>query len=72
MNTDIPKLKPVTIDMRKSGYEDLYQYVKSYAEANCNGKMASAILDIIRDHQQSNIVRPNIMVVQGDRIISKA
>jgi hypothetical protein len=57
--------------MRKSGYEDLYEYVKSYAEANCNGKMASAILDIIRDHQQSNIARPSIMVVQGDRIISK-
>lgn len=66
------KIKPVTIDMRKSGYEDLYEYVKQYSETHCRGKMASAILDIIRDHQQSKFDRSNIIVVQGDRIISKA
>lgn len=65
------KLKPVTVDFRKSGYEDLYDYIENYAEKNCNGKMASAILDIIRDHQQSKISRSDILVVQGDRIIAK-
>lgn len=64
-------IKPVTIDMRKSGYEDLFDYVKNYSQNNCGGKMASAILDIIRDHQQSNLDRSNILIVQGDRIISK-
>jgi hypothetical protein len=65
------KLKPVTVDFRKSGYEDLYDYVEKYAEQNCNGRMASAILDIIRDHHQNNIPRSSIFVVQGDRIIAK-
>jgi len=58
--------------MRKSGYEDLYEYVKQYSQDHCGGKMATAILNIIRDHQQSDIVRSNIFVIQGDRIISKA
>lgn len=64
-------IKPVTIDFRKSGYEDLYQYIKEYSDKHCHGKMAAGVLDIIRDHQQAGVSRSDIFVVQGNRIIAK-
>ena len=65
------KLKPITVDTRKAGYEDLYEYITEYANKNCKGKLAAAVLEMVRDHQQSKVDRKNIMIVQGDRIIGK-
>ena len=64
-------IKPITIDLRKNGYEDLYDYVLQYANKNNRGKISSAVIDIIRDHEQKQMEK-NIIVVQGDRVLAKA
>lgn len=64
-------IKPITIDLRKNGYEDLYEYVLQYATKNNRGKISSAVIDIIRDHEQKQMEK-NIIVVQGDRVLAKA
>jgi metal-responsive CopG/Arc/MetJ family transcriptional regulator len=64
-------IKPITIDLRKNGYEDLYNYVLEYAKKNNRGKISSAVIDIIRDHEQKQMEK-NIIVVQGDRVLAKA
>ena len=64
-------IKPVTVDCRKSGYQDLYHYIQEYAKVHTKGRPAAAILDIIRDHQQNNINRSDILVVQSGRVLSR-
>jgi metal-responsive CopG/Arc/MetJ family transcriptional regulator len=64
-------IKPITIDLRKNGYDDLYDYVLQYAKKNNRGKISSAVIDIIRDHEQKQMEK-NIIVVQGDRVLAKA
>jgi metal-responsive CopG/Arc/MetJ family transcriptional regulator len=64
-------IKPITIDLRKDGYEDLYDYVLEYAKKNNRGKISSAVIDIIRDHEQKQMEK-NIIVLQGDRVLAKA
>ncbi|MEN9389145.1 MAG: hypothetical protein RLY61_229 [Candidatus Parcubacteria bacterium] len=64
-------IKPITIDLRKDGYEDLYNYVLEYAKKNNRGKVSSAVIDIIRDHEQKQMEK-NIIVLQGDRVLAKA
>jgi metal-responsive CopG/Arc/MetJ family transcriptional regulator len=64
-------IKPITIDLRKDGYEDLYDYVLDYAKKNNRGKISSAVIDIIRDHEQKQMEK-NIIVLQGDRVLAKA
>jgi metal-responsive CopG/Arc/MetJ family transcriptional regulator len=64
-------IKPITIDLRKDGYEDLYDYVLEYAKKNNRGKVSSAVIDIIRDHEQKQMEK-NIIVLQGDRVLAKA
>jgi metal-responsive CopG/Arc/MetJ family transcriptional regulator len=64
-------IKPITIDLRKDGYEDLYNYVLEYAKKNNRGKISSAVIDIIRDHEQKQMEK-NIIVLQGDRVLAKA
>lgn len=62
-------VKPVTVDFRTGGNEDLYEYVKQYAKTHTNGKLSRAIIDIVRDHKNDGMSR-SILMIQGNQVMS--
>lgn len=64
------KVKPVTADFRTGDNEDLFCYLVKYAKEYNNGKLAPALMDIVRDHEQSKIDR-SMLIIQGDKVISR-
>lgn len=54
-----------TIDFRKNGCENLFEYVADYADKNCNGRLATAILEIIKEHKYNN-TEHKVVIMQGN------
>jgi hypothetical protein len=69
VNIVYKSVKPVTTDFRTGGNEDLYDYVKEYADAHTNGRLSKAIIDIVRDHKNKDISRA-IITIQGNSVMS--
>jgi len=58
-------IRNATVDFRKSGCEDVFDYVVTYAEKNCNGKLATAILEIIKEHKYIHTDH-KVVIMQGN------
>lgn len=65
-----PKVRPITTDFRTGENEDLFCYIAKYAKEFTGGKLAPAIISIVRDHEQSKIDR-SMVIISGDKIISR-
>lgn len=61
----------ITIDFRKKGYEQLGGYVEEYAAKNTQGKLASAVLEIIKEHKASTTNNNEVLLVQNQQVVGK-
>lgn len=56
--------RPTTVDWRKNGTEGLFEYLAEYANKNCEGRLATALIEIVREHKDLNTNHP-IIVSRG-------
>ncbi len=61
----------ITTDFRKKGYEDLARYVEEYATKYTQGKLASAVLEIIKEHKASSTNSNEVLLSQNGKIVGK-
>lgn len=61
----------ITVDFRKKGYEHLAGYVEDYASKYTQGKLASAVLDIIKEHKASATNSSEVFLVQNQQVVGK-
>ena len=45
-------IKPVTIDFRKKGYQDLYAWITEESNQRNDGKLSATILDMLKELRQ--------------------
>lgn len=62
MNT---KERPVTVDLKKHGAEGLFEYIAERANRDFNGRLATAIIEIIKEHKY-NGTSHKVVVMQGN------
>ena len=65
------KIKPITTDFRTGSNEDLFVYVSEYAKNHTGGKLAPAIMSIIRDHKDKEL-QHQVLMVQGNTVLARS
>ncbi len=56
--------KPITFDFRKVGCEEDWEYVLAFANKNCNGRLATALSQIVKEHKFAN-TEHKVIISQG-------
>lgn len=62
MNT---KIRAITVDLKKHDCEGLFEYVAERANKDYNGRLATAIIELLKEHRYANTTHP-VVVMQGN------